>query len=443
MTALITWGGAALAASTALMLFVLIVRAPVCRWAGPRLRYMLWALPAVRMILPALPIDGLAGLPVVGTAAATMSVLVTGPLGSSSALNGTHLSSASATLFVIWLGGAVVLLAVYAARHFVFCRGLRAQGHEFGTTGGIGVIATEVDGPLAFGVFRRFIAVPRDFARDYSPRERDLALAHEAAHHARGDLAANWVSLIVLAAHWWNPVAWMAIRAFRDDQEFAADAHVLAAKQPGAVMLYAHVLAKAAGIGALPVCNFHARSNLKGRLMMLSHTPLSGRRLVFGAAALTLLGSAALAATVATPGDASPAGKQAVTIGVKPNGTGNYTLIVGGKSVAPSAPLPGGATLPGDFTAAGGCDLTPAAKPYAMVIKGFGTTQTYTVMCASAAPAPVRVTLTEGLASLTTMRTSVATQPATALFPEAERTHALGAIDRSIREVGATLAAIG
>ncbi len=61
----------------------------------------------------------------------------------------------------------------------------------------------------------------------------------------------------------------------------------------------------------------------------------------------------------------------------------------------------------------------------------------------SAAPAPVRATLAEGLASLNIMRASVAKQNATQSFPETERTHALGAIDSSIREVEATLAAIG
>ena len=76
-----------------------------------------------------------------------------------------------------------------------------------------------------------------------------------------------------------------------------------------------------------------------------------------------------------------------------------------------------------------------------MAVKGEGTTQTYTVMCAGAAPAPVRATLAEGLASLNTMRASDATQPAKPSFPEAERAHALGAIDRSIDEVEATLSA--
>ncbi len=327
--------------------------------------------------------------------------------------------------------------------HLLYCRRLRVEGTELGRVGGIRVVAADVEGPLAFGVFRRFIAVPSEFAQEYRSCERDLVIAHESAHHARGDLLANWMSLAVLAAHWWNPVAWLAIRAFRDDQEFAADEHVLAGKEPGTRALYAHVLAKAAGIGALPACNLNARSNLKGRLMMIGQRPRSSRRLAFSGAMLTLFGTAALAATAATSSiSGAEAGKQAVTIGVKPDGSGGYALILGDTAVAPGAPLPAGLTLPADFSGPGGCDLNPNAKPFAMVIKGTGATQTYTVMCASAAPAPVRATLAEGIASLNTMRASVATQRATPSFPETERTHALQAIDRSIREVQAMLAAI-
>lgn len=218
---------------------------------------------------------------------------------------------------------------------------------------------------------------------------------------------------------------------------------MLAAHGPGAVADYAHVLAKAAGVGALPACNLNARSNLKGRLMMLDRIRPTTRRLAIGGAALACLGGAALAATASTASTAGTAAHQAVTIGVKPDGAGGFALIIGDMVVPGTAALPAGIVLPADFSPAGGCDLNPAAKPSAMVIKGTAPTQSYTVMCASAAPAPVRATLAEGLASLGAMRASVASQPATTAFPEAERTHALGAIDRSIREVKATLATAG
>lgn len=440
MTAVIDWGATTLLASSALMLLVLAVRAPVRRWIGPRQAYALWALPAVRMVLPPLPVDMMGVLNIAGNDAAGMPVLYVGPEASSVVAIGPHQSWLSGAVAALWLAGAVALLAFHAVRHAAYCRRLRAAGFEVGRVGAIRIIATDVEGPLAFGVLRRFIAVPRTFARDFPPFERDLALAHECAHHARGDLIANWASLAVLAAHWWNPLAWLAVRAFRNDQEFAADAHTLAGREPGVRALYAHVLAKTAGVGALPACNLNARSNLKGRLMMIRQNPRSSRRLAFGAATLTFFGTTALAATATTPG--ATAGTQATTIGVKPDGSGGYALIVDAQAVAPGAPLPGGLTLPADFSTAGGCDLKPDAKPFAMVIKGTGTTQTYTIMCASAGPSPIGATLAEGVASLQTMRTSVATQPATSAFPETERAHALQAIDRSIGEVQAELASL-
>ncbi|PZN96055.1 MAG: peptidase M56 [Alphaproteobacteria bacterium] len=439
MTALIAWGQGTLLATAALMLLVLAVRVPVRRLAGPRLAYLLWALPALRLVLPPVPADIGSVLP--GGGAAGMSVLFAGPV-TAGVASPAAASSIGVVLASIWLAGAVGLLATYALRHARYCRRLLASAMDFGRVGNIRIIAADVEGPLAFGVFRRCIAVPRNFARDYEPAERELALAHEAAHHARGDLLANWLSLVVLAAHWWNPVAWIAVRAFREDQEIAADAHVLAGRPRAAQALYAHVLAKAAGVGALPACNLNARSNLKGRLLMIGQHPRSRRRLAVGAVLLPLFGGVALAATAATPAATAP-GRQAVTIGVKPDGAGGYALVVGGAAVAAGAPLPGGMTLPADFSAPAGCDLNAGAKPRAMAIKGSGTTRTYTVTCGSAGPAPVRATLAEGLASLQTMRASVASQPASAVFPEAERTHALGAIDGSIRELRDTIAALG
>ena len=419
------------------------MRGPVRRWVGPRIGYLLWALPALRIAMPPLPAGSFAAMPL--PAAAGSAVLAVGSAGSG-LWQGPSASSwpGGPVVLAIWLAGAAGLFAALALRHARFRRRLLAAATTLGRQGGIRIIAAGVDGPLTFGLFRRYVAVPRDFAQRYTPHEQQLAIAHECAHHARGDLAANWASLVMLALHWWNPIAWAAVGAFRQDQEFAVDAHVLARCEPKARPAYAGTLAKAAGLGALPVSNLTVRANLKGRLTMIAKAPVSTRRTILGGSALAIAAAVAFAATASVSSTAAAAGgRQAVTIGVKPDGAGGYALIVGGVPVAPGAPLPGGATLPADFDTAGGCNLKPSAKPTAMAIKGTGGTQTYTILCASAAPAPVRTSLVEGLASLKTMRASVATQPASAAFPETERTHALGAIDRSIREVEATLAKHG
>jgi hypothetical protein len=103
-----------------------------------------------------------------------------------------------------------------------------------------------VAGPLAFGLFHRVIAVPQDFTNAYSPAKRDLAIAHEMAHHKSGDLFANLAAFIILCLQWFNPVAWISWNAFRFDQEAACDARVLAGKGPEERAMYGQALAKTA-----------------------------------------------------------------------------------------------------------------------------------------------------------------------------------------------------
>ena len=86
--------------------------------------------------------------------------------------------------------------------------------------------ARRSQGPLALGVLDRRIVVPGRFLQRYNPGERRLALEHELVHHRRGDIWWNLAALLVLALNWFNPVAWLAFRAFRSDQELACDAAV-------------------------------------------------------------------------------------------------------------------------------------------------------------------------------------------------------------------------
>ena len=300
MTALVDWGVPTLAASGALMLLVLLVRSPVRRVIGPRLAYGLWGLPVLRMVMPSFHVAYESTLPLIGVAPGRMLILAFGSTDEPHRLAHPSLASASAVVFSIWAAGMVAVFCVYTVRHLRFCFRVRAASSAL-SDGVIRVVQAEVDGPVAFGVFRRFVAVPRAFAQLYDARERELALAHEYAHHTRGDLIANWIALVVLAAHWWNPIAWVASVAFYEDQEFAADAHVLADAEPSALLPYACLLAKAAGVGAPPACALDARSNLKGRLMMLNQRQRPVRQVALGGILAVLIGGTALAATAMKP----------------------------------------------------------------------------------------------------------------------------------------------
>src|SRR3546814_8090426 len=93
-------------------------------------------------------------------------------------------------LVVLWGAGAAGFFCWHLVAHARFCRRMLAgRVREAVADDGIRVVETDAaTGPLAFGVLRKYIAFPRDFAERYDEDERDLALAPERGHHARGDL---------------------------------------------------------------------------------------------------------------------------------------------------------------------------------------------------------------------------------------------------------------
>lgn len=299
---MIGWLIEALVASTALMLLVLLLRAPVRRAFGPDIAYALWTLPVLRLAMPPLPAGWReAAAAPIGAASETITVYVTAPLATAAAPDAFPMA---AVLALLWIAGSIAFLLWHGIAHVRFCRRLldrQVRGSEI--DGGIRLIETEAaSGPLAFGVLRKYVAFPRDFVERYDQDERDLALAHELGHHARGDLIANWIALGVLALHWFNPVAWRAFRAFRADQEIANDARVLAGLSATARHTYACAIVKSAhgpkwGGPVSAACHLHTIHDLKGRLKMLTTTKTSRTRLLSGVAAIAVLTLAGLGVT--------------------------------------------------------------------------------------------------------------------------------------------------
>ncbi len=294
-------------ATTLLMLLVLAIRKPVSRHFGPNIAYALWALPVLRLALPPLPESWRASAETpVAAASEVITYYVVEPLSvpEAAATAAAPLQAAPIdwlpVVLALWMLGAAGFLAYHLVMHGRFCARLlrRARIERTVAEGRVHVIETDAaTGPLAFGIWRKYVAFPRDFSERYDPLERNLALAHELGHHLRGDLIANWIALVVLALHWFNPVAWRAFRAFRADQEMACDALVLSGRAPALRHAYGRAIVKSAHGGAVSAaCHLHTINELKGRLRMLSkHDRKSRTRItagVTGAAALTLAGLA-------------------------------------------------------------------------------------------------------------------------------------------------------
>ena len=264
---------------TLLLLLVLAIRKPVGHFFGARIAYLLWILPVARLFMPTLTLEAPAEVEPVAT-------FVTTAMGSDLAAAGPAQSSTFGALasldwmmiaLILWLGGAGLLFISKLAAYLQFREDIVADGRLISRHGNIKILETAaVSGPLAFGLFDKYIAVPTNFFRDYAPRERKLALEHEIAHHESGDLAANFVGLSILSLHWFNPVAWFAWIAFRQDQETACDARVLAKSGRDVRAVYGRTIAKSASGHRLGLASpLNQKDKIKGRLKMLGQSEKS------------------------------------------------------------------------------------------------------------------------------------------------------------------------
>jgi beta-lactamase regulating signal transducer with metallopeptidase domain len=272
---MIGWALGTMLAVSALIALVLIVRRPVARAFGAQAAYALWAAPLIRAVIPPLPQASIpvSVAPVFGSAGYQLIVS-----------RGAAASSWSwaAALVVLWLGGAALYLAVQIIRHHRFVtlalrdgRSLQIDGVDYDV-----VASPVVHGPVATGLIHPLILVPLDFARRFSPEQQWLALLHEQFHHRRGDIWASAAALIVAALLWFNPIAYLALGAFRRDMEAACDSRVLAAAGSHAAPAYAETILRCA---ASPVprslCALTTIDELKGRLIMLNLNHGPARRL--------------------------------------------------------------------------------------------------------------------------------------------------------------------
>lgn len=312
------WGDTMLATAL-LVCAVLLVRKPFARHFGPRLTYTLWLVPALRLILPPLPfadpVEAPAAMPA-EAAVAWVPVEAVPATVPDAAASGWSFAEAMPLFFGLWVAGAIAVIATALFAHRRFRRAVLLNGVELESVDNVRLVMTDaVDGPVAFGLLRRYVAVPRDFFARYAVEERALAIDHELSHHRHGDLWANAAALLLLAAQWFNPFAWRALRAFRFDQEAACDARVLtmadAVPRDVRTARYATAIAKAAvGARLSLAAPMAVHDNLQERLTMLMRQDISRRR---GLVGRLLVGSAALA-VLATTATLVPAGIASATV---------------------------------------------------------------------------------------------------------------------------------
>lgn len=88
------------------------------------------------------------------------------------------------------------------------------------------LVSPRIVSPMTWGVIRPVVLLPVD-ADDWSEDRRRSVLLHELAHVKRGDSLIQFVAQLGCALHWFNPMAWHALKKMRMEQEKACDDLVL------------------------------------------------------------------------------------------------------------------------------------------------------------------------------------------------------------------------
>lgn len=124
--------------------------------------------------------------------------------------------------------------------------------------------------PMATGLLRPAVFLPED-ALDWTEEKRRVVLLHELAHVKRRDCLTHAIARTATALHWFNPLAWLALRQLRIEREHACDDLVLAAgERPSAyaenLLEIARTL-RADTITAAAAITMAQKSQLEGRLL--------------------------------------------------------------------------------------------------------------------------------------------------------------------------------
>lgn len=338
----------------ALVLLVLLIRKPFAHRFGAKAAYLLWALPMVRFVTPPLPAHwSLAGwlgfsrpAPVETTTEnvmvargqyeifsgrsaewvveATPTVTAPPPVAviAEAAPAGTSLLEAILAqtpliLTCVWITGMVLWLgrSIFQQRQFLQLIEADSQPADPDTVAETHRIARQLgmkrvpdvrasllcSGPLVTGLSKPVILLPMWFEEDYDAAERRDALVHELMHLKRRDLWAFQAARLIAATQWFNPLAHIALKAFRTDQEAACDADVItrAKLSPAA---YGRTLVKAARLARpsdrrIAAASLTLAHPIKERLIMMTNPTPSLRSRLMGGTLAVALGAGAIFAT--------------------------------------------------------------------------------------------------------------------------------------------------
>ncbi len=146
-------------------------------------------------------------------------------------------------LSIVWLIGILIAILYLALVNAIFSLRLKKGKKsndpkvvqaveqcklEVGVHTAIPVFCSDqIKTPSLFGLIRPKLLLPPNMPATLSAEEMRYVFLHELSHLKRMDLWVNWLTLLLRAVYWFNPVIWFAFAKMQEDCEVACDAWVL------------------------------------------------------------------------------------------------------------------------------------------------------------------------------------------------------------------------
>ena len=148
---------------------------------------------------------------------------------------------------IVWAVGVLALLLAALVSVWKLRRRVQAS---IELTKGVR-LCDAIDTPFLLGLFRPTVYLPSQL----SQQERDVVLAHEAAHKTHGDCIWKLFGYGILCVYWFYPPAWLGYALFCRDLELACDERAVKRLSLEEKKRYASVLLSCSvPRGSFPVC---------------------------------------------------------------------------------------------------------------------------------------------------------------------------------------------
>ena len=211
----------------------------------------------------------------------------------------------------VWLGGSIALALVLAASNLRFALRLRRSRTRLeGVDCPLPVyVAAGLPSPCLFGLARPAVYVTPEAAAD--PAMLRHVIAHEYTHFRQADHLWSFLRCAALAAHWWDPLVWLAVKLSRRDGELACDEGALKRLGDGERLAYGNTLLALVTARPAPgdlLCfattMVGEKKSLKERISRIACAP---KRWLWAAAAVVLVTALACACAFGQAADPDPA----------------------------------------------------------------------------------------------------------------------------------------